>query len=162
MYKDYRVSDRVLRLPDGRQLAYTRWNEGGRYPILFCDGTLGLRLFRPADPTVLVAADVDFVTVDRPGYGRSTLQHRRTLLDWSNDAAELAKELRWEDFSVAGISGGTPHALACGYRLTDHVTAVGIVSGLAPFWAEASLPDCHATYVPDAGRYLIFDCGGPF
>ena len=135
--KEYRISDCVLQLRDGRQLAYTRWNERGRYPILFCPGTPGSRLFRPADPVVLLATDVDFVTVDRPGYGRSTPQDGRTLLDWPNDVAELARELRWERFSIAGISGRAPHALACDCRLMDHVTAVGVVSGVAPFWADA-------------------------
>jgi len=40
---------------------------GGGYPVLFCHGTPGSRLFRPPDPALLTAIGVDLVTVDRPG-----------------------------------------------------------------------------------------------
>jgi pimeloyl-ACP methyl ester carboxylesterase len=127
-------SERALRLTDDRRRAYVRWNERGRHPVLFCHGTPGSRLFRPPEQTLLTAIDVDFVTVGRPGYGHSTPKPGRTLLDWPEDVATLADDLGWRSFAVAGISGGGPHALACGYAMADRVTIVGVVSGLAPFW----------------------------
>lgn len=105
--------------------------------MLFCHGTPGSRLFRPAEPTLLSEIDVDLVTVDRLGYGQSTAQPGRTLLDWPRDVAALADELGWQHFAVAGISGGGPHALACGRTMPERVTAVGVISGVAPFWPGA-------------------------
>lgn len=127
----------LLQLSDSRRLAYVRWNEGGRHPMLFCHDTPGSRLFRPTGPTLLSETDVDLVTVDRPGYGQSTAQPGRTLLDWPRDVAALADDLGWQRFAIAGISGGGPHALACGRMMPERVTAVGVVSGLAPFWPGA-------------------------
>ena len=34
---------------------------------------------------------------------------------------------------MLGWSGGGPHALACGYRFPERLTAVGVVTGFAPF-----------------------------
>jgi pimeloyl-ACP methyl ester carboxylesterase len=46
------------------------------------------------------------VAIDRPGFGRSTYQRRRRLLDWPADVAALADELGIERFAVAGYSSG--------------------------------------------------------
>ena len=127
----------VLRLDDGRQLGYVRWNRHGSHPLLLCHGTPGSRLFRPPDLSSLAAHDIDLVTVDRPGYGRSTPQRYRTLLDWPRDVIALTRHLGWTRFAVAGISGGGPHALACGYALPDRVAVVSLISSVAPFWPGA-------------------------
>lgn len=129
--------DQALRLGDGRELAYIRWNPGGSRPLVFCHGTPGCRLFRPTDLTVLARLDIDFVTIDRPGYGRSSPQPRRRLGDWAADVASLADALGWDRFAVAGISGGGPHALACAALLPERVAIAGAISSLAPFWPGA-------------------------
>ena len=130
-------SENLLRLDDGRHLSFIRWNELGHRPLLFCHGTPGSRLFRPADLTLLAAHDIDLITVDRPGYGRSTPQRDRAILDWPRDVLELSQRLGWTRFAVAGISGGGPHALACGFALPDRIAAMVIISSVAPFWSGA-------------------------
>lgn len=127
----------TLRLDDGRQLAYARSREPGSRRVLFCHGTPGSRLFRPPDPMLPASLDIDLVTVDRPGYGRSTRQPHRSLLDWPADVGAVADHLGWDRFAVIGVSGGGPHALACALRLPERVTAVGLVSSVAPFWPGA-------------------------
>jgi pimeloyl-ACP methyl ester carboxylesterase len=72
---------RLVKLGDGRQLAYARSQDPGSHRIIFCHGTPGSRLFRPPDPMLPASLDVDLVTVDRPGYGHSTPQPNRKLLD---------------------------------------------------------------------------------
>jgi pimeloyl-ACP methyl ester carboxylesterase len=134
---DARHIPSTLRLGDGRQLAYTRSHEPGARRVLFCHGTPGSRLFRPPDPMLPAALDIDLVTVDRPGYGRSTRRPHRSLLDWPDDVGAIADHLGWDRFGVIGISGGGPHALACALRLPERVTAVGLVSSVAPFWPDA-------------------------
>lgn len=134
---DHETPESVLRLDDGRQLAYVRWNRRGSRPLLFCHGTPGSRLFRPPDLSLLAVQDIDLVTVDRPGFGRSTPQRHRTLRDWPRDVLALTRHVGWKRFAVAGISGGGPHALACGYGLPDRVAVVAVISGVAPFWPGA-------------------------
>jgi pimeloyl-ACP methyl ester carboxylesterase len=70
--------------------------------------------------------------VDRPGYGHSTFQKRRQLLDWPNDVEALADHLGVEQFAVFGVSGGGPHSLVCAALLPDRVTRAGVVSGVGP------------------------------
>jgi len=75
---------------------------------------------------------VRLICTDRPGYGDSTFQPDRSLLDWGADIAQLADHLGFEIFAVVGHSGGGPHTLACVYALPNRVTAMGIVAGAGP------------------------------
>lgn len=75
---------------------------------------------------------VRVIAPDRPGFGLSTFQRDRRLLDWPDDVEALADHLRLERFVAAGVSGGGPYALACGYKLAGRVTRVGVVSSMGP------------------------------
>lgn len=50
---------------------------------------------------------------------------------------KLIGHLELETCAVVGLSGGGPTALACGVVLTDRVTAVAIVGGVAPLVPRA-------------------------
>jgi pimeloyl-ACP methyl ester carboxylesterase len=39
---------------------------------------------------------------------------------------------RRDHFSVVGLSGGGPYALACAYKIPDRLTTCGVVSGVGP------------------------------
>jgi pimeloyl-ACP methyl ester carboxylesterase len=78
------------------------------------------------------------VVPERPGFGRSDFQPGRRLLDWADDVRELADHLGLERFSVVGISGGGPHALACGARLAARIHRLGVVSGIGPLEAAGA------------------------
>jgi pimeloyl-ACP methyl ester carboxylesterase len=97
----------TLRRADGRQIAYTRSGEPDGRPVLFCHGTPGARLFRPPDSRLPAQLGVELVTADRPGYGRSTRQPGRTLLDWP------ATSLRWP-MSCPGVGSRWPGSPAVG------------------------------------------------
>jgi pimeloyl-ACP methyl ester carboxylesterase len=129
--------DRTLRLPDSRNLAYAEWGDPDGRPLLFFHGTPSGRLFHHPDPAALDGLGVRFVTVDRPGYGSSDFLPRRTLLGWADDVAALADHLGFERFSVAGLSGGGPHALACAYALPERVRRAAIISGVGITTPEA-------------------------
>jgi pimeloyl-ACP methyl ester carboxylesterase len=79
------------------------------------------------------------VTFDRPGYGRSSVQRERTIVSVADDAVAVADALGWERFSVLGVSGGGPHALAVGVRAPGRVLALGLAVGAVP--AEMAEPD---------------------
>jgi pimeloyl-ACP methyl ester carboxylesterase len=129
--------DRILDLADGRRLGYSEWGPVDAPPIIYCHGFPSNRreldLIQPALERRQVQARV--VALNRPGYGPSTFQARRGILDWPRDVAEAADRLGIGRFAVLGVSGGCPYALACGYALGDRVTHIGVVVGMGPIEA---------------------------
>ncbi len=121
------IKDDVIRLRDGRALAYAEWGDPGGPPVLLFHGTPHSRLWCP-DAGETRAAGVRLIGVDRPGFGRSDVQHGRRLTDWPDDVAEFADALEIERFAVAGFSGGGPYALACAALIGSRVTRAGLVS----------------------------------
>ncbi len=119
------------KLPDGRNLAYAEYGDPHGTPVFFFHGSPGSRLFHPPDE-VTKRLGVRLICTDRPGYGDSTFQPNRRILDWATDVAQLADHLGFDRFAVAGHSGGGPHTLACAYALPNRVTAAGIVAGAGP------------------------------
>jgi pimeloyl-ACP methyl ester carboxylesterase len=125
----------ILRLRDGRSLCYAEYGDPTAWPIFLFQGTPTSRL--PHNP-LDAATPARLVVPERPGFGRSDPQPGRTLLDWALDVRELADQLGIERFSAAGVSGGAPHALACGARLPDRIQRLGIVSGVGPIDAAGA------------------------
>ena len=123
-----------VKVSDGRNLAYAEFGTPDGFPVMYCHGYPGnhreLEILQPFLEERSVAARV--IALNRPGYGSSTLQPNRTFLDWPSDVAEAADQLGIDRFSVIGVSGGGPFALACAHALADRVTSVGIAVGLAP------------------------------
>jgi len=121
----------IHKLYDGRDLGYAEYGDPNGIPVFFIHGSPGSRLFRPPDE-VTKWLGVLLICTDRPGYGDSTFQPNRRLLDWGTDIAQLADHLGFNKFAIVGHSGGGPHALACAYALPERVTAAGIVAGAGP------------------------------
>jgi len=96
---------------------------------------------------------IRLICVERPGYGLSTFQAKRRILDWPEDIAELADSLNLDSFAVAGHSGGGPYTAACACKLPEHVTAAAILSGLGP------LETPGATVGMSAMQKLAFSIG---
>jgi len=120
-----------IKLLDGRDLGYAEYGDPKGKPVFFFHGTPGSRLFRPPDD-VTKRVGVRLICAERPGYGESTFQPNRQLLDWPKDIAQLADHLGFDKFAMVGHSGGGPHTLACAYALPDRVTAAGTVAGAGP------------------------------
>ena len=71
--------------------------------------------------------------LDRPGIGNSSQHKNRTLLSWADDIVEFADKLNINRFTVLGISGGGPYALACAYKIpSTRLVASLVVSGMGP------------------------------
>jgi pimeloyl-ACP methyl ester carboxylesterase len=125
----------VLRLSDGRRLGYAQYGDPSAWPVLLFQGTPTSRL--PHNP-LDTAVPVRLVAVERPGFGCSDFLPGRRLLDWANDVRALVDHLGIEQFSVVGISGGAPHALACGVKLAHRINRLGVVSGVGPLEASGA------------------------
>jgi pimeloyl-ACP methyl ester carboxylesterase len=125
-----------LRRPDGRSLDLFLAGPEDGTPLVFHSGTPGSGL--PYAPFVETLAErgLRYVSFSRPGYGNSTRQPGRSVVDVVDDTAAVLDEIDAERCHVLGWSGGGPHALACAARLPGRVTAVATIGGVAPYPAE--------------------------
>ena len=127
----------MIKLPDGRDLAWIEVGDPGGNPVVALHGSPGRGTdFAPYHSTALKCG-VRVIAVDRPGYGRSSYQPRRCLSDWPRDVSQLVDHLGIERFGVIAHSAGGPHALACARFLASRLLGCGVLSGLAP---QASAP----------------------
>jgi pimeloyl-ACP methyl ester carboxylesterase len=122
----------VVERPDGRTIAYESWGDPTGRSLLQIHGTPGSRLTRSTDPDIYTRIGAHVVTFDRPGYGRSSLHRDRTVASAALDGLAVADALGWDRFSVLGVSGGGPHALALGAFAPERVAALGLAVGAAP------------------------------
>jgi pimeloyl-ACP methyl ester carboxylesterase len=83
----------------------------------------------------LDARGARWISYERPGYGDSTPHPGRSVGDAAADCAAILDALEIDRFATWGISGGAPHALACGALLPGRCTAVASLAGVAPFEA---------------------------
>lgn len=131
------IDEGLLNLDDGRNLAFSVWGAPGAPAVLYCHGfptnRRELELLQPKLEQHAVNARL--VALNRPGYGASTFQVDRAILDWPSDVAQAADQLGIGRFSVLGVSGGSPYALACAWAMPDRVVEVGIVAGVGPMEA---------------------------
>ena len=118
----------VIRLRDGRRLAYTDWGDRFGFPIIHQHGMPGSRFDHEADTELYRSLGMRIVTPDRPGYGLSDPHPNCRLLDWPADVAELADHLGIWRFGITALSGGGIYALACAAAIPDRLTNV-IVTG---------------------------------
>lgn len=126
-----------VKTSDGRTLAYEQQGDPGGVPVFVLHGTPGSRFsgLHP-DPARVSGAGLRLITYDRPGYGGSSRQHGRSVVDCVTDIVTIADELGLERFAVTGTSGGAPHALAAAARLPERVTRAECNVGPAPYDGE--------------------------
>ena len=122
----------TLTLKDGRTLGYAEYGDPAGTPIIGFHGTPGSRLMMKAVEKAACLAGARIIAPDRPGYGLSQPAPDAALLAYADTVAELAEALGIERFAVMGVSGGGPYALACAYKLPQHLTVAAVVSGIGP------------------------------
>ena len=132
-----------LKLRDGRNLAYTEHGDPNGKPVLFIHGNPGSRYVRHPDASIAQTIGARIITPDRPGYGKSDFQPKRTLLDYPDDIAQLMDSLGVEKFAVMGVSAGGPHTAATAYKLANRITRTAIVSSAAPLDRENAYENVH-------------------
>ena len=126
----------TIQTADGRSLDLQVTGRADGVPLVFHHGTPGsvtqVRMLQRA------AADrgLRLVTFSRPGYGGSTRQPGRRVVDVVQDVTAILNHLAADRCVTAGWSGGGPHALATAAGLPDRVASVLCIAGVAPFAAE--------------------------
>jgi pimeloyl-ACP methyl ester carboxylesterase len=117
---------------DGRVIRVAELGDPDGAPVVFHHGWPGCRLLPPSFDEAARERRVRLISYDRAGYGGSSPKPGRRIADAAADTATVADALGVARFTVWGVSGGGPHALACGALLRERVTAVAAVSGFAP------------------------------
>lgn len=153
----------TISLPDGRTLAWAEAGSPTGFPLFLFHGFPGSRLEARGVEGIGRRHDVRFILPDRPGYGRSSFQPGRRIIDWPDDVQHLAGHLNLERYAVLGGSGGGPHALACAHAIPSRTLAsVGLLCSAAPWEAGArDLPwsarvgSWAATYCPSLATRVL-------
>lgn len=126
------VVTRMVRLSDGRRLAYTERGDPAGVPVIHHHGMPGSRLEHEAESEFYRSLGVRVITPDRPGYGLSDPQEHARLLDWPRDVVELADALGLERFGVTALSGGGIYAMACAAAIPERIIEVAVTGCPAP------------------------------
>jgi pimeloyl-ACP methyl ester carboxylesterase len=119
--------------PDGRTIQVHEGGDPDGLPVLMHHGTPGDgSLFTPHVEDAR-ARGIRLLGYDRPGYGGSSPQPGRSVADCARDVEAISAALGLERLAVWGLSGGGPHALACGALLPGRVVAVASLAAVGPF-----------------------------
>lgn len=119
----------MIRLRDGRALAYAEWGPADGWPVLHFHGVPDGR-FSWGGGSPCRDRGVRLIALDRPGIGGSDPKSGRSVADWPADVKELAEQLDLKRFAVSGWSAGGAYALACARELEAQIDAVALISGV--------------------------------
>lgn len=145
-----------LFLENGRTLGYAEYGKATDFPLLYFHGYPSSRLEGLGFGKWPETHGVRLIVPDRPGFGLSSYQPNRQILDWPADVEALVSHLGLSRFAILGCSGGGPYAIACAYLLPAHmVSAVGVMAGAPPWIAgikdvtvSRKLLSCAAIHCP--------------
>jgi pimeloyl-ACP methyl ester carboxylesterase len=133
------ATGRTYRLQDGRLLGYAEFGDPLGRPVFYFHGLPGSRLEAAFMDEPARKWGLRIIAPDRPGFGLSDFQPRRTIKDWPTDIAALADDLGLDRFAVVGNSGGGPYAAACARYLPRRLRGAVLVCSLGPLDPPESL-----------------------
>lgn len=123
-------NDAVLALQGGFNLCYARYGRSDGIPALYFHGLPGSRLEGALLHEACLAAGVDLIAPDRPGFGRSAPMEGDRVAQWPDVIEQLADHLGMSGFYLFAVSGGAPYALSVASRLAPRVKGTAICCGM--------------------------------
>ena len=132
---------RLLRLSDGRALAWSEWGDPGGTPVLEFHGNPGCRRLTWGGEEVVERARVRLISFDRAGIGQSDPAPARSVAEAATDPIELADSLGIDRFAVLGYSLGGAYAMALAGVAPDRVGSLALVSTVVPLGELGSLSE---------------------
>ncbi len=148
--------DNTVVVNRGRPLEVREYGDRRGHPAFFFHGLIGSHYQASYVAEQASRAGLRIIAPNRPGVGRSEFVRRKSPLEAVADVEELAEKLGLGTFSVIGISGGAPYALATLYRLGDRIRTTTLISGMGP----AQLPG--ALHGMDPRRRIILAAGSRY
>ncbi len=113
-------------------VSFTRRGAPGGCPAVFFHGWPSSNREQFASDALLQSLDLDWFSLNRPGYGETAWRHDHGLLDWPARVAAWADEVGLGRFHLVGYSGGGPFAMACAHELRDRIQSLTLIASLAP------------------------------
>lgn len=126
------IEDGVFTAPSGRRIGFARYGDPKGAAVFYCHGLPSSRLEAKLVEDTARRLHLHLIALDRPGYGRSDPLPPATIADWPSDLEQVADHLQIKHFSILGVSGGGPYALAGGARLKTRVINLSLVCPLGP------------------------------
>ena len=166
---DEKRKNQSILLGDGRTLGFAEYGPSTGEPVFYFTGGNSSRYEGRWFIKATEKNQIRLIVPDRPGFGLSTFQENRQLLDWPDDVVELANALSIEQFSIFGLSGGGPHVLATTYKFPDRLKKAAIASGTASpempnkylgMWPPVKLIFITAEKFPKVNRFLLKQMAG--
>jgi pimeloyl-ACP methyl ester carboxylesterase len=136
MDRSVNLLEQRLTLKDGRTLGFAEYGDPNGEPVLEFHGIPGSRLEAAYFDDAGKSLGVRVIGIDRPGFGISTYAKGYRIIDWPPDVLEFGNALGLNRFAVAGISSGSPYALACARFIPERLNGCAVVSGISPLKVE--------------------------
>jgi pimeloyl-ACP methyl ester carboxylesterase len=131
--------DELISTRTGRKLELREYGDPRGHPTIFFHGLIGSHHQASYVAEQAQESGLRIIAPNRPGVGRSEFVARKSALEAVPDVEDLASALSLHEFSLIGISGGTPYALACLLRLPRRIPTVTIISGMGPMRLPGAL-----------------------
>ena len=132
--KTWQHDYKILRLDDGRNMAYKEYGDLNGEPVFHCHSVFGSRLELSFNAQQISEQKaVRLIVMDRPGYGVSDPDSKTSFIHWVKDLIQLADHLKIEKFSLTGYVMGTVYALACAHEIPERIKRIALITtGYAP------------------------------
>ncbi|KAI3687769.1 hypothetical protein L1987_81472 [Smallanthus sonchifolius] len=131
-----------IKLRDGRHLAYEESGvpkDTAKAKVIFVHGFGSCKYYHPfatvASPALVKELGVYTVSLDRPGYGESDPDPKRTVKSLALDIEEFADQLKLGPrFYVVGYSMGGQVIWPCLKYIPHRLVGVGLIAPVVNFW----------------------------
>lgn len=143
--------DERVKLPDGRWMGYGDYGDPEGDPVLYFHGWPSSRYQAAFIDGTAKARGLRILAPDRPGIGLSDPLPGRRFSDWPADVAAFADEMGLGRFSIFGVSGGGPYALATCAALGERIDKAAMICGAPPLADKKDREHMHWAYRTLAG-----------
>jgi pimeloyl-ACP methyl ester carboxylesterase len=133
------MSDNLFVMRNGRRLEVRQYGDDSGHPVFFFHGLIGSHYQASYIADHAKETGLRIIAPNRPGVGASEFAVRKSPVDAVADVEDIAAALDLGEFSVIGISGGTPYALATLYRLRQRIRTVTVICGMGPARLQGAL-----------------------
>ena len=123
----------------GRKLEVQEYGDPLGHPIVFFHGLIGSHHQASYVSEQARREGMRIIAPNRPGVGSSDPVVRSTAVEVIDDVKDLVDSLGLKTFSVIGISGGAPYALAVLSKLPHRISTVTLISGMGPMQLPGAL-----------------------
>lgn len=126
------VSEHILTLDGGRDLAVLEMGSPQGQPVIYFHGAPGSNRERIADDVRFNENDLRVIAISRPGIGASSACSDWTALSFADDVVAVMDSLSIDKAVMVGFSAGGLYAAACANAHPEKVDKLVLLSSVAP------------------------------